>query len=754
MKRKMMICISAAMALCGCATDRTKTAAVADSKTVRVEMSVRPEDVTAVSRSTDDNGISDVNLYIFGKDNTSSQHLYSQSATLEFECLPGNYDVYAIADMHEDMGELTARQLDARMLTLHTLYEALPKTVRTEIDIRADDGLPAVVRNIEVKRTYAKIAYNISVDESVSDIELYSVQAFNLPIRTGMFADKSSPAEPNGFRAGNLIMIPYADRFSGTFYMFENMQGTVAGIVSQKDKTSDISPDYASFLVIRATRGNKVLAYKVYLGENNTSDFNVRRNTSHTLNIRIYGENDVDTRVSGYTVDVYDDAEEANVGGYMTVERPLRISIDIDSADNSLEITAKFETIFGDASGIAIDGKRAGASFRMKVRNQAGRNTYLLTYCPQVYDNSVSSLGYRITVEDSGGFRQSFTFVHEYANTVYFHIANGAGGRLDVSQALYAEEIDSSGSSKALCDGYGCTVSAVADSGYAFAGWYSDARCTKPLSASERYAYTPQYVSAHVYALFEYVNDKIFYTSSDGDIVVPFNYDAFPGNIVSNTYENGRGVITFDQPVTSVDLEAFFDCTTLTSITLPQCLRFIGKNAFKSCPLTEITIPAAVEHIGDGAFYYCRDLQRVHFEGDGLQSVGNSVFYRCTSLRGINLHDGVELIGDWAFSFCEVLEDAILPASLKTIGDYAFQRCNNLRSVDIPRNVTSMGKSPFNGCISLENVTCHPTVPPSINASYPPFDMCSRLKRIYVPAASANAYRTVWSAYTGIITAY
>ena len=744
------VCISAVMVLCGCVADRTSV--IDEANTVQVEMRVRYEGMTVVTRAADENAIADVNLYIFGKDNTSSLHLYSPSATFEFECLPGCYDVYAIADMHKDMGNLSARQLDAYTLTPSSSYESLPMTSHTEIDVTVDDASSTVIRNIEVKRSIAKITYNISVDESVSDIELYSVQAFNLPTRTMLFQDSASAASSNEYRTGDFVRIPAGDKFSGTFYMLENMQGTVPNIISQKDKIADNAPDNASFLIIRAIRGNKVLAYRVYLGENNTDDFNVRRNTFHTLDITVYGENDVDTRVSGYTVDVYDDAGDVNVGGYLIGECPLRISIDVNSESDTFDVFAVFEVTSGDASGVRIDDQPITGPYRMQIRNMKGKNDCLLTYCPTLYDGSNSLLEYRITVYDFGGFERRFEFGYEYANTAYFHIANDVGGRLSESGTLYSETTD--GDIMSLCDDDGCSVLAVADSGYAFKGWYSDSRCTRLLSTSERYVYAPQSVAAHVYALFEYVDDKIFYTSSDGKIVMPFNHDAFPGNIVSNTYENGQGVMTFDLQVMNVGLEAFYNCTTLTSVTLPQCVRFIGKNAFKSCPLNEVTIPASVEHIGDRAFYFCKNLERVRFNGNKVRSVGEATFYNCTSLRSMDIPDNVESIGNWAFSFCEMLDDVRLPSSLTTIGDYAFQNCNSFRTVDIPHNVTTMGKSPFNGCISLEQVVCRPIVPPSIDVSYPPFDMCSHLKNIRVPASSSKAYRSLWSAYSSIMTTY
>ena len=74
------------------------------------------------------------------------------------------------------------------------------------------------------------------------------------------------------------------------------MQGSVPPITDQRQKNKDNAPDNASYLLIRALAGNKVLTYTVFLGENNTSDFNVRANVQYRFNISILGNNEVDTR--------------------------------------------------------------------------------------------------------------------------------------------------------------------------------------------------------------------------------------------------------------------------------------------------------------------------------------------------------------------------------------------------------------------------------------------------------------------------
>lgn len=110
-------------------------------------------------------------------------------------------------------------------------------------------------------------------------------------------------------------------------------------------------------------------------------------------------------------------------------------------------------------------------------------------------------------------------------------------------------------------------------------------------------------------------NDEIWYTSSDGNIVTPYDTNVLP-TIVSNTYSDGKGVIKFQTDVTSIGAYAFIQCHGFTSIVIPNSVTIIGGSAFRFCiSLNSVTIPNNVISIENEAFAHCQSLWYITYTG-------------------------------------------------------------------------------------------------------------------------------------------
>jgi hypothetical protein len=185
--------------------------------------------------------------------------------------------------------------------------------------------------------------------------------------------------------------------------------------------------------------------------------------------------------------------------------------------------------------------------------------------------------------------------------------------------------------------------------------------------------------------------------------------------------------ITIPDSVTRIGDLAFWYCTSLTSITIPNSVTMIEGQLFASCTnLTSITIPESVTSIGEAAFTECTSLSSITIP-ESVTSIGEFAFNGCTSLTNITIPNGVTIIGDFAFNGCTSLSSVILSNSVTIVGGSAFANCVSLTSIVIPGSVTSIGDSVFNGCTSLTNITIPERFIVSVGALGLPGDVASRV---------------------------
>ncbi len=188
-------------------------------------------------------------------------------------------------------------------------------------------------------------------------------------------------------------------------------------------------------------------------------------------------------------------------------------------------------------------------------------------------------------------------------------------------------------------------------------------------------------------------------------------------------YAIGSEADTFNIPASVINIGelAFSNCETLKNILIPDSVKNISDNAFENCFIEEATVSASAysyvvnsqlksitiasgESIMANAFYECTSLTSIVI-ADSVRTIGASAFKGCTALESVVLSNNLINIGEDLFNGCSALKEIIIPDSVKTIGLNAFKDCILLENVTLSSALESIGVNAFNGCVAIENIT-------------------------------------------------
>ena len=238
--------------------------------------------------------------------------------------------------------------------------------------------------------------------------------------------------------------------------------------------------------------------------------------------------------------------------------------------------------------------------------------------------------------------------------------------------------------------------------------------------------------------------------------------------IGSSAFENDKKLAAVEIPgnTTRIGDYAFYGCSVLKKVTLPESVNTMGIQIFRNTAietagplgsgcdyefgwtaavpdygfdyittLTSLTLPDTITSMGRNAVSECWNLPEITLPAD-LTNLGDQVFNKCESLTSIEIPEGVTVLPNDALRYCTSLTDVTLPDSLTQIGNYAFGHCDALTVLIIPEGVTRLGSAAFHDCANLTQVM----VPDSVESIDNSFQKTDKLVLYVFPGSYAEEY--------------
>jgi hypothetical protein len=283
---------------------------------------------------------------------------------------------------------------------------------------------------------------------------------------------------------------------------------------------------------------------------------------------------------------------------------------------------------------------------------------------------------------------------------------------------------------------------------------------------------------------------QLWYKTKKGRICPLENETAFNANVVSHTYSEGWGIISFDVPPTRINDVVFCTPESITELYLPRTVEHIGMYAFSGISVNEILFPESLISLGADAFAHCENIKDIVIP-EGVKSIGLGAFDGCTSLEYVTFPSTLETTEPYVFLHCENLvkfkgntkfissdgrcfftnsaygymselhtldkvagvnlETYTIPDNVLYIQNYALSGCKDLKTLTLHSKIIFCGTDPFPLSGNLKVIYANAQEPPEIQ-----FDTHLKgLDVIYVPKESVTLYQMKdgWSDFKDIIQA-
>ena len=212
--------------------------------------------------------------------------------------------------------------------------------------------------------------------------------------------------------------------------------------------------------------------------------------------------------------------------------------------------------------------------------------------------------------------------------------------------------------------------------------------------------------------------------------------------------------------ITEIPHLAFYLCSSLQNVTIPEKVTTIGSQAFKGCSsLTSITIPSSVTSLVQNNFQDCSSLIEINVDENNANYCDvDGVLYNKTQTEILkypakktattyDISESVTKINSFAFQYCSSLTSITIPSGVTEIGYGAFSGCSGLTSIVIPYSVTSIVNNAFSGCSGLTSIVI-PSKVTEINPNV--FQNCSNLTSITIPSSVTYIGSEAFSGCSGL----